>query len=54
MLSETLVSYRNTLHGVTTQKTTTSVFRCHAKDEVVPVLFLTEHHVMKAYWGVEL
>jgi hypothetical protein len=24
------------------------------KGKVVPVLFLTEHHAMKAYWGVEL
>jgi hypothetical protein len=22
--------------------------------KVVPVLFLTEHHAMKAYWGVEV
>jgi hypothetical protein len=21
------------------------------KDKVAPVLFLTEHHAMKAYWG---
>jgi hypothetical protein len=24
------------------------------KDNVVPVLPLTEHHAMKAYWGVEV
>jgi hypothetical protein len=24
------------------------------KDKVVPVLPLTEHHAMKAYWGVEV
>jgi hypothetical protein len=24
------------------------------KGKVVPVLFLTEHHGMKAYWGVEV
>jgi hypothetical protein len=24
------------------------------KGKVVPVLFLTEHHAMKAYWGVEV
>jgi len=24
------------------------------KGEVVPLLFLTAHHVMKAYWRVEL
>jgi hypothetical protein len=23
----------------------------NVKDKVVPVLFLTEHHAMKAYWG---
>jgi hypothetical protein len=23
-------------------------------DKVVPVLSLTEHHAMKAYWGVEV
>jgi len=22
------------------------------KDKVVPVLFSTEHHTMKAYWGI--
>jgi hypothetical protein len=24
------------------------------KGKFVPVLFLTEHHAMKAYWGVEV
>jgi hypothetical protein len=24
------------------------------QDEVVPVLPLTEHHALKAYWGVEV
>jgi hypothetical protein len=24
------------------------------KDKFVPVLFLTEHHAMKAFWGTEL
>jgi hypothetical protein len=24
------------------------------KGKVVPVLLLTEHHAMKAYWGVEV
>jgi hypothetical protein len=24
------------------------------KGKVVPVLFSTEHHAMKAYWGVEV
>jgi hypothetical protein len=24
------------------------------KGKVVPVLFLTEHHAMKAYWGVDV
>jgi hypothetical protein len=24
------------------------------KGKVIPVLFLTEHHAMKAYWGVEV
>jgi hypothetical protein len=24
------------------------------KGKVVSVLFLTEHHAMKAYWGVEV
>jgi hypothetical protein len=24
------------------------------KGKVVPALFLTEHHAMKAYWGVEV
>jgi hypothetical protein len=23
------------------------------KPELLPVLFLTEHHAVKAYWGVE-
>jgi hypothetical protein len=26
----------------------------HGKGKVVTVLFLTEHHTMKAYWGVEV
>jgi hypothetical protein len=32
------------------------VFMCTVlyKDKVVPVLFLTGHHAMKAYWGVEV
>jgi hypothetical protein len=25
-----------------------------SKDKFVPILFLTEHDAMKAYWGVEL
>jgi hypothetical protein len=25
-----------------------------SKDKDVPVLFLTEHHTMKAYWGVDV
>jgi hypothetical protein len=25
--------------------------KVNTKGEVVPVLFLTEHHAMKAYWG---
>jgi hypothetical protein len=24
------------------------------KDKFVPVLFLTEHYAMKAYWGMEV
>jgi hypothetical protein len=24
---------------------------CKGKGKVVPVIFLTEHHAMKAYWG---
>jgi hypothetical protein len=24
------------------------------KDKAVPVLFLTEHHTMRAYWGVDV
>jgi hypothetical protein len=24
------------------------------KGKVVPLLFLTEHHAMKVYWGVEV
>jgi hypothetical protein len=24
---------------------------CKGKGKVVPVLFLTQHHAMKAYWG---
>jgi len=28
------------------------IYSSHVKGKVVPVLFfLTEHHVMKAYWG---
>jgi hypothetical protein len=25
--------------------------KCKGKGQVVPVLLLTEHHAMKAYWG---
>jgi hypothetical protein len=33
----------------------TLLIKVKVKDKVVPVLlFLTEHHAMKAYWGVEL
>jgi hypothetical protein len=28
-----------------------SVIKVKVKVKVVPVLFLTEHHTMKAYWG---
>jgi hypothetical protein len=28
--------------------------RVKVKGEVVPALFSTEHHAMKAYWGVEV
>jgi hypothetical protein len=24
------------------------------KNKVIPVLFLSDHHTMKAYWGVEV
>jgi hypothetical protein len=24
------------------------------KGKIVPVIFITEHHAMKAYWGVQL
>jgi hypothetical protein len=27
------------------------MFYVKVKGKVVPVLFLTEHHAMKAYWG---
>jgi hypothetical protein len=27
------------------------MYVCMVKAEVVPVLFLTEHHAMRAYWG---
>jgi hypothetical protein len=28
-----------------------NVFLCLCKGKVVPVLFCTEHHAMKTYWG---
>jgi hypothetical protein len=30
---------------------TTGIVTIEGKVKVVPVLFLTEHHAMKAYWG---
>jgi hypothetical protein len=32
-------------------RTDGAVMNCKGKGKVVPVLFLTEHHAMKAYWG---
>jgi hypothetical protein len=32
---------------------TLSTDKGDSKDKVVLVLFLTEHHAMKAYWGVD-
>jgi hypothetical protein len=29
-------------------------FMLRVKGKVVPVIFLTEHHAMKAYWGMEV
>jgi hypothetical protein len=31
----------------------TKVLQIKGKGKVVPVIFLIEHHVMKAYWGME-
>jgi len=31
--------------------TITAVIKGKYQGKVVPVLFLTEHHAMKAYWG---
>jgi hypothetical protein len=33
---------------------TVGFMRFFTNGEVVPLLFLTEYHFMKAYWGVEL
>jgi hypothetical protein len=32
----------------------TKIYEGKGKGKVVPVLFLTEHDTMKAYWGVEI
>jgi len=31
-----------------------SIFSDKGKDKAIPVLFSTENHAMKAYWGVEV
>jgi hypothetical protein len=31
-----------------------TMIQVKVKGKVVPALFLTEHHAMKAYWGVEI
>jgi hypothetical protein len=40
-----IISNSTLLYGVNYYK---------GKGEVVPVLFLTEHHATKAYWGVDV
>jgi len=49
-LKRTLNSRNANYHSV--QNLLSSCFLSF-KGKVVPVLFLTEHHVIKAYWGVE-
>jgi len=36
------------------QLTCTLDLQYKSKGKVVPMLFLTEHHTMKVYWGVEI
>jgi hypothetical protein len=31
-----------------------NIIKVKVKGKVVPVPFLTEHHTMKVYWGVEV
>jgi hypothetical protein len=43
------------IHVVLSQRYGARIFlNVKCKCKVVPVLFLTEHHPMKAYWGVEV
>jgi hypothetical protein len=36
------------------KKQTLNTHEVKVKGKVAPVLFLTEHHAMKTYWGVEV
>jgi hypothetical protein len=42
------------LQDILTNETTVLRGTGKGKGKVVPVLFLTEHHALKVYWGVEL
>jgi hypothetical protein len=48
MLSKTFGHKTNKLKGEL------RIWYYKGKSKVVPALFLTEHHAMKAYWGVEV
>jgi hypothetical protein len=49
--SPPLVPFLSQMHPV---HSVPPCFRTIRLDKVVPVLFLTEYHAMKAYWGVEV
>jgi hypothetical protein len=49
-------SYRNKMEicGCLGQRPVHTHTHTHTGKSKVPVLFLPEHHAMKAYWGVEV
>jgi hypothetical protein len=40
--------------NVSTEVGNDLVTKVNVKGEVVPVLFLSEHHTMREYWGVDV
>jgi hypothetical protein len=41
-------------YGLFTQLNALQHTKAKGKGKVIPVLFLTEHHTMKACWGMEV
>jgi hypothetical protein len=49
-----LSSLSEILRGFAQFPQTNTWMKGKGKGKIVPVIFLTEHHAMKAYWGVEV